>query len=48
MDSTLYRSLFEWFHPAYLADKQSNFTTSSFVDGKAMPELYDLVQKYQP
>ena len=44
----VYHSLLEWFNPAYLADKQSNFTTSSFVDSKAMPELYDLVTKYQP
>jgi alpha-L-fucosidase len=44
----VYHSLFEWFHPGYLADKKSNFTTSTFVDQKTMPELYDLVQKYQP
>ncbi len=44
----LYHSLLEWFHPAYLSDKASNFTTTTFVDSKTMPELYDLVEKYQP
>jgi alpha-L-fucosidase len=42
-----YHSLFEWFHPAYLRDKSNNFSTSQFVDSKTLPELYDLVEKYQ-
>jgi alpha-L-fucosidase len=44
----LYHSLFEFFHPAYIADKQSNYTQTTFVDTKTMPELYDLVRKYEP
>jgi len=44
----LYHSLLEWFNPMYLNDKASNFTTTTFVDTKTMPELYDLVDKYQP
>ena len=28
----LYHSLFEWFNPLYLGDKNSNFTTQRFVD----------------
>ena len=38
----------QWFHPLYLADKSANFTTRSFVDGKTMPELYDLTRRYMP
>jgi hypothetical protein len=26
----LYHSMFEWFHPLYLEDKQNNFTTQLF------------------
>lgn len=44
----VYHSLFEWFNPLYLADKASNFSTRSFVTQKTMPELYDLVNSYQP
>jgi len=44
----LYHSLFEWFNPEYLADKANNFNTSTFVDSKVMPELYELVNTYKP
>lgn len=44
----LYHSLYEWFNPNYLFDKENNFTTKSFVKGKTMPELYELVEKYEP
>uniref|UniRef100_A0A8C3V9B3 Alpha-L-fucosidase n=1 Tax=Catharus ustulatus TaxID=91951 RepID=A0A8C3V9B3_CATUS len=44
----LYYSLMEWFNPLYLADKQNDFKTQSFVLKKMMPELYDLVLKYKP
>jgi alpha-L-fucosidase len=44
----LYHSLFEWFNPVYLADKASGFKTRNFVDGKTMPELYDIVNRYKP
>ncbi|KAM6996260.1 tissue alpha-L-fucosidase [Passerculus sandwichensis] len=44
----LYHSLMEWFNPLYLADKQNDFKTQSFVLKKTMPELYDLVLKYKP
>ncbi|XP_054251216.1 tissue alpha-L-fucosidase [Indicator indicator] len=44
----LYHSLLEWFHPLYLADKESGFKTQDFVFKKTMPELYDLVLKYKP
>ncbi|KAH9502565.1 hypothetical protein Btru_069009 [Bulinus truncatus] len=44
----LYHSLFEWFHPLYLQDKENQFNTQSFVDSKTMPELYELVNTYKP
>ena len=39
----LYHSLYEWFHPLYLADKANKFQTQSFVEAKTMPELYEIV-----
>ena len=44
----LYHSMFEWFNPMYLADAAANYTTHTFVDTKTIPELYDLVKKYEP
>ncbi|KAJ8877880.1 hypothetical protein PR048_022339 [Dryococelus australis] len=44
----LYHSLFEWFNPLYLEDEANNFKTQKFVDQKTMPELYELVQTYEP
>ncbi|XP_005102742.1 alpha-L-fucosidase [Aplysia californica] len=44
----LYHSLFEWFNPLYLQDKKANFTTQNFVKFKTMPELYELVNNYEP
>jgi alpha-L-fucosidase len=43
-----YHSLFEWYNPLFLADQAANFTTRTFVDGKTMPELYDLIKTYRP
>ena len=28
----LYHSMYEWFHPLYLADKKSGFKTQDFVN----------------
>lgn len=44
----LYHSLYEWFHPMYLNDKNNNYMTQDFVNEKILPELYDIVQKYEP
>merc|ERR1719481_96164 len=44
----LYHSLFEWYHPLYLADKANNFTTREFTTRKALPELEELVLEYEP
>jgi len=44
----LYHSLFEWFNPLFNEDKANGFNTTSYVTTKTMPELYDLVTKYEP
>jgi len=44
----VYHSLLEWFNPDFRADIAANFSTSHFRDRKTMPELYDLVKKYEP
>uniref|UniRef100_UPI00398E624F tissue alpha-L-fucosidase-like isoform X2 n=1 Tax=Pristiophorus japonicus TaxID=55135 RepID=UPI00398E624F len=44
----VYHSLFEWFNPLYLYDKQNHFKTQKFVVEKTLPELYDLVMRYKP
>ncbi|GAB5574684.1 tissue alpha-L-fucosidase [Prionailurus iriomotensis] len=44
----LYHSLLEWFHPLYQLDKKNGFKTQHFVHAKTMPELYDLVYRYEP
>jgi len=46
----LYYSLYEWFHPLYLADKATGVppTQSHYVDNKMIPELVDIVNRYHP
>ncbi|VDD80053.1 unnamed protein product [Mesocestoides corti] len=44
----VYHSLFEWFNPLYLADKESGYVNQTFVDQKTLPELMDLVNRYHP
>lgn len=44
----LYHSLYEWFNPLYIKDSENNFTTSQFVTSKTLPELIEIVQRYEP
>jgi alpha-L-fucosidase len=44
----VYHSLYEWFNLAYLSDKANGWNTTTFRDSKTIPELYDLVKKYEP
>ena len=44
----LYHSLFEWYNPLYLLDKQNKFKTYNYVNAKARPELEDIVNIYKP
>ncbi|XP_077052389.1 tissue alpha-L-fucosidase-like [Siphateles boraxobius] len=44
----LYSSLYEWFNPLYLSDKEAGFKTQEYVAKKAMPELINLVNRYKP
>ena len=44
----LYHCLYEWFNPLFLRDQKANYSTQDFVNSKAMPELYEIVNKYKP
>ena len=44
----LYHSLFEWYNPIYLKDQANGYQTQEFVNGKTLPELYDIVNRYNP
>ncbi|KAK3858491.1 hypothetical protein Pcinc_035319 [Petrolisthes cinctipes] len=43
-----YYSQFEWFNPLYLSDASHLFTTNEYVRTKSLPQMYDLVNTYQP
>ncbi|GAM24961.1 hypothetical protein SAMD00019534_081360, partial [Acytostelium subglobosum LB1] len=46
----LYYSLFEWYNPLYLANKDSGVppTSNSYITEVMMPQLLDIVNTYQP
>eukprot|EP01133_Synstelium_polycarpum_P019684 gene19684-23575_t len=46
----LYHSLFEWYNPLYLADAASGSppTSDVYVNNILLPQLYDIVNKYEP
>ncbi|KAH6941343.1 hypothetical protein HPB50_016678 [Hyalomma asiaticum] len=44
----VYHSMMDWFHPLYLADKESGFTEARFPHAKTLQELRELVERYQP
>lgn len=44
----LYHSLFEWFNEEWLADHKSGFKSRTYALNKALPELYDIVNRYKP
>jgi alpha-L-fucosidase len=44
----VYHSLFEWYNPLYLADQANGYQTQDFIVRKTMPELFDLVNTYEP
>ncbi|XP_015670793.1 plasma alpha-L-fucosidase isoform X1 [Protobothrops mucrosquamatus] len=44
----LYHSLFEWFHPLFRDDAASKFKKQQFPNVKTLPELYEIVTRYQP
>ncbi|PSN44927.1 hypothetical protein C0J52_15007 [Blattella germanica] len=44
----VYHSLYEWFNPLYIEDKNNGYQTQRFVDQKTMPELYELIENYKP
>lgn len=44
----LYHSMFEWYNPNWLNDQANQFKSDIFVQEKTLPELYDIVNAYQP
>ena len=40
----MYHSLYEWFHPLYVQDKQNKFATNDFVKNKMIPEMIEMVR----
>ncbi|CAG0915163.1 unnamed protein product [Notodromas monacha] len=48
MKAGVYYSLYEWFNPLYLMDKNANFNSAFYPATKSMPELKDLVERYAP
>ncbi|KAK8792864.1 hypothetical protein WA158_005028 [Blastocystis sp. Blastoise] len=43
-----YHSLYEWFNPLYLKDKENGFTTQEYVNNHYLPMFKELVNTYKP
>ncbi len=39
----LYHSLYEFYNPLWMRDRDNNHTTTEFVDFKIIPEMYEIV-----
>ncbi|KRZ77260.1 Alpha-L-fucosidase [Trichinella papuae] len=48
IDFGLYYSLYEWFNPLYQSDKAKNFKTQDYVNSVVIPQLMEIIYKYQP
>jgi len=44
----LYHSLYEWFNPMYLNDKQKAFNDNLFVVNKVYPQMLELINTFKP
>ncbi|XP_053625462.1 tissue alpha-L-fucosidase-like [Plodia interpunctella] len=44
----VYHSLYEWFNPIYLQDKDEGFLTRDYVDNKLWPDIKQLINSYKP
>ncbi|XP_003373634.1 plasma alpha-L-fucosidase [Trichinella spiralis] len=48
IDFGLYYSLYEWFNPLYQSDKAANFKKQDYVNSVVIPQLMEIIYKYQP
>lgn len=44
----VYHSLYEWYNPIYLQDKNASFETHTYVDTKLWSDLKQLIYDYKP
>ncbi|XP_063531738.1 tissue alpha-L-fucosidase [Cydia strobilella] len=44
----VYHSLYEWYNPIYIEDRETNFTTRTYVINKLWPDLKQLINDYHP
>ncbi|KAL0491059.1 alpha-L-fucosidase [Acrasis kona] len=44
----LYHSLYEWYNPYYLKDKESKGASQDYVNKVLMPQLKDVINRYKP
>ncbi|KAJ2938829.1 hypothetical protein O0L34_g18454 [Tuta absoluta] len=44
----VYHSLYEWFNPLYLNDRDKKFTSRNYVENKLRPDIEQLITQYKP